>query len=76
MEEARAHYAAMTRLHGGNGRAPGNKAPEAEAVIDKKEEDADEVLRKEEKAKQLADRTADEAEFDILMSGTSATLVI
>ena len=45
-------------------------------MIDKKEEDADELLRKEEKAKQLADRTADEAEFDILMSGTSATLVI
>jgi len=46
MEEARAHNATMTRLHGGDGRAPGNKAPEAEAMVDKKEEDADEVLRK------------------------------
>lgn len=46
MEEARAHHAAMVRLHGGDGRAPANKAPEAKAMIDKEEEDADEVLRK------------------------------
>jgi len=46
MEEARAHQAAMMRLHGGDGRALDNRAPEVEAAIDKKEEDADGVLRK------------------------------
>ena len=46
MEEARAHHATMMRLHGGDGRAPDNRAPQAEAAIDKQDEDADEVLRK------------------------------
>ena len=66
----------MGQQNGAAARSRANRAPEVEQTPQKEEEGAEELARKQERARLLAERRADETTFDILMSGTSATLVI
>ena len=75
-ENFRAHNAAMAQRDAEGGRPRAAKAPEQQPMPQKEEDDAESLAKKQERARLLAERRADEGTFDILMSGTSATLVI